>query len=454
VKNKFAVILENMNIITKKIYQPLKRAIANLTGMIEHSFNINIRKKKENNNLFRTVTIKTDKPGDKPLISSNTSKHAKRINLKRFIPFAAGMIAIIVLALIIFLPPQRDKTEETSSLVAGVIENAAQSSDPDLSSDPENTESSDPEASKTTVKTNKKNKETSLKPETHSKKVIEIQERLMDLDFMEPDEPTDYYGPQTQYSLQLFQRKNNLQIDGIAGETTLKLLFSKSAHAYTVSLGERGTDVQELQERLKELGYLKGSVSGYFGTDTVTAVKSFQKLNGLSIDGNVGSSTREAIYSDDAREYSTAKKTTTKKTTTKKTTPKNEKSTKKIPNDKSVKSLIAFAKQQLGEPYVRGGKGPDKFDCSGFVYYCLKNIGVKLKYMTSAGWRSSSYPKVVKMSDLLPGDILCFKGHVGIYLGGGKMIDASSGQGKVRITGNMTKSKYWKRYFVCGRRVL
>jgi cell wall-associated NlpC family hydrolase len=58
------------------------------------------------------------------------------------------------------------------------------------------------------------------------------------------------------------------------------------------------------------------------------------------------------------------------------------------------------------------------------------------------------------MSDLKAGDVISFKGHVGIYLGGGKMIDASSSQGQVRITSsNIQSSSYWTRNFVCGFRI-
>jgi len=75
-----------------------------------------------------------------------------------------------------------------------------------------------------------------------------------------------------------------------------------------------------------------------------------------------------------------------------------------------VSDLIAFAKTNLGKPYVRGGKGPNSFDCSGFVYYCLKSIGVQINYMTSAVWPTSKWTTIASISDMLPGDILCFKG--------------------------------------------
>ena len=88
------------------------------------------------------------------------------------------------------------------------------------------------------------------------------------------------------------------------------------------------------------------------------------------------------------------------------------------------------------------------------MYYCLNQAGISQGYMTSSAWQScTKYPKVSSMSDLKRGDIISFEGHVGIYLGDGEMIDASSSRGKVRITSNILSSSYWTSHFVCGFRV-
>lgn len=64
--------------------------------------------------------------------------------------------------------------------------------------------------------------------------------------------------------------------------------------------GSKGEDVTRLQERLKELGYFTLEPDGVFGTDTKTAVKAFQKANGLKNDGIAGTKTLTALYSDEA----------------------------------------------------------------------------------------------------------------------------------------------------------
>lgn len=81
--------------------------------------------------------------------------------------------------------------------------------------------------------------------------------------------------------------------------------------------------------------------------------------------------------------------------------------------------------------------------------------------MTSIAWRSTSrYSRITSLNSMSRGDILVFsgdsasQGHVGIYLGGGKMIDASSSEGKVRQSSSVLKSGgYWAKHFICGYRV-
>ena len=136
-----------------------------------------------------------------------------------------------------------------------------------------------------------------LVPGVTSPKVAELQGRLMDLEYMEEDETTEYYGPMTKQAVRVFQRKHGLQADGIAGPQTIAMLNSADAKVYSAALGDSGTDIEELQSRLKELGYME-SVTGNFGELTQAAVKDFQEKNGLTADGAVNSQTREKLYSE------------------------------------------------------------------------------------------------------------------------------------------------------------
>jgi len=68
-----------------------------------------------------------------------------------------------------------------------------------------------------------------------------------------------------------------------------------SAHAAVLKQGDSGADVKKVQSRLKQWGYYSGTVDGIYGSDTVSAVKSFQRTNGLKVDGKVGPKTAAAI---------------------------------------------------------------------------------------------------------------------------------------------------------------
>ena len=80
-------------------------------------------------------------------------------------------------------------------------------------------------------------------------------------------------------------------------------------------------------------------------------------------------------------------------------------------------SIVSRAYSQLGKPYVWGACGPNSFDCSGFVSYCLtgsySRLGTTLTFM---GWTRVSNPQ--------PGDVVTTATHCGIYIGNGQMIHA------------------------------
>nr|MBO2493812.1 hypothetical protein [Clostridia bacterium] len=114
--------------------------------------------------------------------------------------------------------------------------------------------------------------------------------------------------------------------------------------------------------------------------------------------------------------------------------------------------VVAFAMKFLGKPYVYGAEGPNAFDCSGFTYYVFKHFGIYLP-RTAYGQRSVGVP--VSKANLAPGDLVLFSNpnHVGIYIGGGKFIHASSGAYKAICISNLNSSSYSRRY-VGARRVL
>ena len=305
----------------------------------------------------------------------------------------------------------------------------------------------------------------SLKKHDKGEEVSILQSRLMNLGYLEIEETTDYFGSSTEYALVLFQRQHNLKQDGVAGTETLTLLYSDDAEPYVLKEGAEGRDVKMLQEQLVELGYLSSAeVDRVYGSVTIEAVREFQKRNGLSADGMAGEKTLERLYSDEAKisksleskiraEEKAAKEKEKKdkekgKTSTATTAPKKE---------TRIEKFIKAAKSKIGCEYILGDSGPNTFDCSGFVTYCLRQAGVSTLRLNAAGFsRKSGWKTVSSIGDLQKGDILFFKSdesdrvsHCGIYIGSGTMIDASSSNGKVV---KRSVSQYWKRNFVNAKR--
>lgn len=97
------------------------------------------------------------------------------------------------------------------------------------------------------------------------------------------------------------------------------------------------------------------------------------------------------------------------------------------------KSVADFACQFVGNPYVWGGTSlTNGADCSGFVMSVYANFGVSLPH-SSAADRNVGYA-VDGIENAQPGDIVCYSGHVGIYIGGGQIVHASSSKTGIIIS--------------------
>jgi len=122
--------------------------------------------------------------------------------------------------------------------------------------------------------------------------------------------------------------------------------------------------------------------------------------------------------------------------------------------------LVLTAKSCLGVHYRYGGKEKSGFDCSGLVYFCYRSIGIKLppstKLLRKKGHKVSGS---LKLNKFIKGDLLFFRigkifgksNHVGIYIGNGMMIHASSTKGVVKES---LKKEYWKDKFTFSRRII
>ena len=110
------------------------------------------------------------------------------------------------------------------------------------------------------------------------------------------------------------------------------------------------------------------------------------------------------------------------------------------------KKVAKYACQYIGNPYVLGGTSlTNGADCSGFTYRVYKDFGYNLP-RTSYEQRSAGTG--VDYSEAQPGDLICYDGHVGLYIGGGLIVHASSKKTGIKV------SKATYRSILSVRRIL
>ena len=297
--------------------------------------------------------------------------------------------------------------------------------------------------------------------------VKKYQNRLIALGYLS-GEADGNFGLSTQNAIRAFQSRNDQVVDGYLGPDTRRLMDSENAKPFGMRLGEQSDDVKNMQNLLVKYGYLsQDKASGYFGELTKDAVIAFQSVNGLGTDGTAGAKTLQLLQSGTAKSKPKPK---AKAKTPSRGNRGGAAGGNSAPAGRgdtgsggsissgvggatvsgSAGSLISIASSKIGSPYVWGAKGPNSFDCSGFVYWCLNQAGVGTSYMTSSGWRNPGRFKKVSMGELQAGDIVVVRGHVGIYAGGGSVIDASSSNGRVV---HRSLSGWWANNFITAWRI-
>jgi len=295
--------------------------------------------------------------------------------------------------------------------------------------------------------------------------VKKYQNRLIALGYLS-GEADGNFGLSTQNAIRAFQSRNDQVVDGYLGPDTRSLMDSENAKPFGMRLGEQSDDVKNMQNLLVKYGYLsQDKASGYFGELTKDAVIAFQSVNGLGTDGTAGAKTLQLLQSGTAKSKPKPKVKTPSRSNRGGRSGGNSApagrgdagSGGSISSGSggatvsgSAGSLVSIASSKIGSPYVWGSKGPNSFDCSGFVYWCLNQAGVGTSYMTSSGWRNPGRFKKVSMGELQEGDIVVVRGHVGIYAGGGSVIDASSSNGRVV---HRSLSGWWSKNFITAWRI-
>lgn len=116
------------------------------------------------------------------------------------------------------------------------------------------------------------------------------------------------------------------------------------------------------------------------------------------------------------------------------------------PTGSGYDAMISTAYAQLGKPYSLGATGPGSFDCSGFTSYAFRSAGISLPRTSGAQYAASTK---ISSSQAKPGDLVFFSygsgiAHVGIYIGGGKMINAQNNG----VSIDSLSSSFWAQSLV------
>ncbi len=141
--------------------------------------------------------------------------------------------------------------------------------------------------------------------------VTQLQNRLKELGYYSGT-VDGQFGPGTKSAVTQFQQRNELQPDGVVGPDTNAVLYSEAAKPAVTPEPTAGstpiadtTSTTAVQQRLKDLGYYKGTVDGLSGPGTKSAVTLFQKQHELKADGIYGPATAAVLFSDKAHPVQT-----------------------------------------------------------------------------------------------------------------------------------------------------
>ena len=189
----------------------------------------------------------------------------------------------------------------------------------------------------------------------------------------------------------------------------VKLAKAKQeAAVYTAQIKSQQSGIASLQKQIeakqKEVNAAKKAVEEAKQAEKAAAEAAEAERNNSSSSGNGGSS---GSSRSNSKTYS-------------------------APGSATGSNIASYACQFVGNPYVPGGTSlTDGADCSGFVQSVYKAFGIKVP---RTSWAQGNYGREVSYADAQPGDVIYYGGHVGIYIGNGQVLHASSPKTGIKIS--------------------
>ncbi len=329
-----------------------------------------------------------------------------------------------------------------------------------------------------------------LKQGDRSSAVKKLQLRLIELNYLPEDtETTKSFGPLTKKGVKAFQERNGLKATGVLDEKTESAVYGKNAKTAkkpveapkndgddkTAAAAEAASaapnvdtnivltnDPAYLQahpELLSDPNFLKNNpglsqslISGISQQSLVQQSSAQQGLSqslaqqGFTIDWGQGGQTSSSFWTSSTQ-----------------TSPQ---WTWNTSASGDIEAVIQYGMTLRGMPYKNGGRGPDSFDCSGFIGYIFGQFGYKKPGSAQDISDYAAWPTISNTSELMRGDIVLFHtsgrgvtvGHAGVYLGDGTFLHAEPDNG-VTITpmfdynSRGEKTYYHKNYLWAKRAV-